>query len=190
MNLELVEIIIKVAKEFGYEDAALASFIETETGGKGFDKTTGKIIIQFEPAWFRKKAPYAPSGAWSVNKVDVQSKEWIAFNDAFSKNKNAAMESTSIGLGQIMGFHYKRLGFKTVGEMWDDAKASLENQVRQICKFIQTDKNLLKAIKNKDWNTIASIYNGSGYFDLARKIGRDPYNITMERNYKKLKPLF
>ena len=41
MNLELVEIIIKVAKEFGYEDAALASFIETETGGKGFDKTTG-----------------------------------------------------------------------------------------------------------------------------------------------------
>ena len=85
MNLELVEIIIKVAKEFGYEDAALASFIETETGGKGFDKTTGKIIIQFEPAWFRKKAPYTPSGAWSVNKVDVQSKEWIAFNDAFSK---------------------------------------------------------------------------------------------------------
>ena len=49
MNLELVEIIMKVAKEFGYEDAALAAFIETETGGKGFDKTTGKIIIQFEP---------------------------------------------------------------------------------------------------------------------------------------------
>ena len=190
MNLELVEIIMKVAKEFGYEDAALASFIETETGGKGFDKTTGKIIIQFEPAWFRKKAPYAPSGAWSVNKVDVQSKEWIAFNDAFSKNKNGAMESTSIGLGQIMGFHYKRLGFKTVGEMWDDAKVSLENQVRQICKFIQTDKNLLKAIKNKDWNTIASIYNGSGYLELAKKLGREPYNITMAKNYKKLKPMF
>ena len=190
MNLELVEIIMKVAKEFGYEEAALAAFIETETGGKGFDKTTGKIIIQFEPAWFRKKAPYAPSGAWSVNKVDVQSKEWISFNDAFSKNKNAAMESTSIGLGQIMGFHYKRLGFKTVGEMWDDAKVSLENQVRQICKFIQTDKNLLKAIKNKDWNTIASIYNGSGYLALAKKLGREPYNITMAKNYKKLKPMF
>ena len=101
MNLELVEIIMKVAKEFGYEDAALAAFIETETGGKGFDKTTGKIIIQFEPAWFRKKTPYAPSGAWSVNKVDVQSKEWIAFNDAFAKNADGAMESTSIGLGPI-----------------------------------------------------------------------------------------
>ena len=46
MNLELVEIIIKVAKEFGYEDAALAAFIETETGGKGFDDKTGKILMQ------------------------------------------------------------------------------------------------------------------------------------------------
>ena len=74
--------------------------------------------------------------------------------------------------------------------MWDDAKVSLENQVRQICKFIQTDKNLLKAIKNKDWNTIASIYNGSGYLALAKKLGREPYNITMAKNYKKLKPMF
>lgn len=48
----------------------------------------------------------------------------------------------------------------------------------------------IKAIKNKDWNTIASIYNGSGYLALAKKLGREPYNITMAKNYKKLKPMF
>ena len=190
MNKELIQIIKKLSKQFGIEAAALASFIITETGGKGFDDKTGKILIQFEPSWYRKNAPFAPSGKWSVNKVDVQAREWEAFNDAFAKNKEAALKSTSIGLGQIMGFHYKRLGFKTVGEMWDHAKKSLENQVWQICKFIETDKELKKAIVAKNWHKIASIYNGSGYLELARKIGREPYNITMERNYKKLKPLF
>ena len=190
MNKELIQIIKKLSLQFGIEAAALASFIMTETGGKGFDDKTGKILIQFEPKWFKKHVPYAPSGLWSVNKVDVQSKEWIAFNDAFAKNADGAMLSTSIGLGQIMGFHFKRLGFKSVGEMWDHAKKSLENQVWQICQFIQTDRDLKQAIIFKDWHKIAKIYNGSGYLELSKKIGREPYNITMEKNYAKFKPLF
>lgn len=190
MNKELIQIIKKLSAQFGVDAAALASFIMTETGGKGFDDKTGKILIQFEPKWFKKHVNYAPSGLWSVNKVDVQSKEWLAFNDAFKENPDGAMKSTSIGLGQIMGFHYKRLGFKTVGEMWDHAKKSLENQVWQICQFIQTDRELKQAIIFKDWHKIAKIYNGSGYLELSKKIGREPYNITMEKNYAKFKPLF
>src|SRR5690606_21944769 len=83
----------------------LLAIIEVETPGRGFDVITGKILIQFEPSWFRRHEPYAPSGKWSVNKVDVQSKEWIAFNDAWKINPDSAMKSTSIGLPQIMGFH-------------------------------------------------------------------------------------
>lgn len=184
MTQQIINITKKVAQTFGFEPAVLLAFIEVETGGKGFN-SDGKIMIQFEPAWFKKLAPYAPSGLWSVNKVDVQSKEWLAFNDAFKKNANGAMESTSIGLGQIMGFHYKRLGFATVGEMWDDAKKGLENQIIQIAKFINTDTKLKQAILDKDWFTIASIYNGSGFLALAKKYGREPYNISMANAYKK-----
>ena len=190
MNKELQIIVISVACQFKFEPAALASFIEVESGGKGFDDKTGKILIQFEPIWMKRLAPYTPSGAWSVNKVDVQSKEWIAFNDAFPKNPNKAMEATSIGLGQIMGFHYKRLGYASVGAMWDDAKKGLERQVWQIAKFIETDKNLQTALKIGDWHKVATIYNGSGYKEIARKYGREPYNLSMAKAYGKYKALF
>lgn len=175
----------EIAKANGIEVSALKAFIQVETGGIGFAKDTGKLIIQFEPAWFKKKAPYAPSGAWSVNKVDRQSQEWIAFNDAFGKNPNAAMESCSIGIGQIMGFHFKTLGYKSVGEMWDDAKRGEYQQVLQMVRFIRSMPLLYKALAEKNWHLVATYYNGSGYRDLAKKYGREPYDISMRKAYDK-----
>jgi hypothetical protein len=171
------------------EPSVLLAFMAVETGGKGFDVETGKIIIQFEPAWFRKKEPFAPSGKWSLNGIERQKAEWIAFNDAFFIDKESAMESTSIGLGQIMGFHWKRLGFTSVGEMWDDAKRGITNQVGQILRFISTDAKLLAATRSKDWETIATIYNGAGYKKLAQKIGREPYDVSMKKEYENFKKL-
>lgn len=185
MNKELLDIVKKLASEFKIEWQAAAAFISVESGGLGFDRRTGKIMIQFEPHWFRRKAPYAPSGKWSLNKVDVQSKEWEAFNDAFRLDKNAAMESTSIGLGQVMGFHWKRLGYSSVGEMWDDAKTGLERQVWQMLKFIETDKNLIRFLREKDWHNVARIYNGAGYMEIAKKYNREPYNISMAKAYER-----
>lgn len=182
------ELIQQFAKEFDLDWKAVAAFISVETGGKGF-ADNGKIIIQFEPAWFKRKAPYAPSGKWSVNKVDVQSKEWEAFNDAFAKDPDAAMQSTSIGLGQLMGFHYQRLGYKSVGEMWDDAKKGIDRQIWQMCKFIDSDMKLKYALKAKAWNAVATLYNGAGYKALAEKIGREPYDISLKKAYEKYSKL-
>lgn len=179
--------IIDICKKQNIEAASLLAFISVETGGKGFDDKTGKILIQFEPAWFKKKAPYAPSGIWSVNKVDVQRKEWMAFNDAYKKNPDAAMQSTSIGLGQIMGFHYKKLGYNSVGEMWDDAKKGIEEQIGQMVKFINSYPNLLNALKNHDWTKVATIYNGRGFMDLAKKYHRTPYDEAMKIAYNRFK---
>lgn len=175
--------IINLCKEQPIDTAALLAFISVETGGQGFDSKTGKILIQFEPVWFKKQAPYAPSGLWSVNKVDVQAKEWLAFNDAFSKNADAAMQATSIGLGQIMGLHYKRLGYKTVGAMWDDAKKGIKQQIKQLVKFIQTDEKLQSAIEHHNWTDVAEIYNGKGFREVAAKYHRVPYDKALEDAY-------
>lgn len=187
---KLIPIIKFIVALFGLDWAAIAAFIAVETGGQGFDPTTGKIIIQFEPVWFKRKAPFAPSGLWSVNSVDVQAKEWAAFNDAFKKDPNAAMLSTSIGLGQIMGFHWQRLGYSSVGAMWDDAKKGVERQIWQICKFIATDSKLQNAIEIQDWEAVASIYNGSGFRELAKKYKRVPYDESMAIQYDNYKTLF
>ncbi len=185
--MSIKDLVINALKDTGsnIEPSALLAFIAVESGGKGFDSNTGKILIQFEPHWFKKKAPYAPSGQWSVNKVERQAAEWRAFNEAFKINPDAAMESTSIGLPQIMGFHWKRLGYESVGKMWDDFKAGELKQVKALIKFIETDKRLLKALIDKDWHQVAMIYNGAGYAALAHKYGREPYNISMKREHEK-----
>ena len=54
-----IDKIKEVAKNFGIEPAMFLAFIEVESGGKGFDDLTGKILIQFEPSWFRKKVKKA-----------------------------------------------------------------------------------------------------------------------------------
>jgi len=178
MNKLTLEDKIALAEEFQITLASLEAIIEVESGGRGFDPTTGKIIIQFEPAWYKKKSPYTPSGKWSLNKVENQKKEWEAFNDAFSKDANAAMESTSVGLMQVMGFQYKLLGFKTVGAMWDFAKESEKNQVKLGLLFIKSNKALYNALKKNDFATVAYFYNGKNY-----KV--NDYDTKLENAYKK-----
>ena len=97
------------------------------------------------------------------------------------------MKSTSIGLGQIMGLHYKRLGYNTVGEMWNDAKKGIEEQVEQMVKFINSDPKLLDALKRHDWTKVATIYNGSGFMNLAKKYHRTPYDEAMAIEYNRFK---
>lgn len=167
-----------IAKEFDLTFSQVKAVIGVESGGKGFDDVTGKILIQFEPHWFKRKSPYTPSGKWSVNKVDVQSKEWEAFNDAFAKNQNAAMESTSIGMMQVMGFHFKLLGFKTVGDMWNYAKESEANQVRLGMRFIKSNYKMYKALKSGIWWQFAYYYNGSEYKKFK-------YDIRLKKEYDK-----
>lgn len=185
MNKYSVSQVRELAKVNRLPFEVLMAIIEVETPGNGFDPKTGKILIQFEPSWFRKHEPFAPSGAWSLNKVDVQSKEWIAFNDAFKIDPESAMKSTSIGLPQIMGFHYERLGYKSVGEMYDDFKKGEYQQLLALVRFILSDAKLTKAVREKDYHMIAYIYNGSKYREMAEKWGREPYDISLRKATEK-----
>lgn len=144
-----------LSEEFLIDLAAIKSVAEVESSGSGFDKETGKIKIQFEPSYFKKLTNIVIN-----NGVENQAKEWSSFNKAFALNPNKAMESTSIGCMQVMGIHWKRLGFSSVGDMWDFAKKSEMHQLWIGLKFIETDKFLIDAIRKKDWKRFAYRYNG------------------------------
>lgn len=166
-----------LASKFGIPIASIRAIDDVESNSQGFDPETGKIKIQFEPNWFKKLSKLS-LGFWSKNKVDIQSKEWEAFNDAFAKNQNKAMESTSIGRMQVMGLHWKILGFDSVGEMWDFAKKSEANQLELGLRFICKNSDLLKALKSRDWKTVAYLYNGKNYW--IKK-----YNVKLANAEKK-----
>lgn len=161
------EQIADLAVSNGYEPAALMAVIDVESSGHGFSSVTGKIIIQFEPSWFKRLNEDWPKHIvghfWFKNKVENQTMEWIAFNDAYGIDPDAAMQATSIGMLQVMGFHYKELGFNTVGEMWNYGKESEFNQVDLGLRFIKSKPVLHNALKNKVWPAFAKFYNGEDY---------------------------
>lgn len=198
MNLTR-EQITSIAQSVGLDYARLMAFISVESGGVGFDPATGKIIIQHEPHWMSKylvqfRIPHKLSIEYSEtgkkeyritagaitydNGVEGQEGEWEAFNKAFQVHPEAAMLSTSIGLMQIMGFHWKLLGYKSVGEMWDSFKKGEFQQVSAGARFIQSQPALFKALIRKDWATVASLYNGPNY-----KVNN--YDIKLEKAYAK-----
>lgn len=156
-----------LAAKYALTYAQLRAVIGVESGGFGFSAKTGKIIIQFETSWFkRNKADWikdTKNTFWQSNGVGDQTEEWKAFNSAFLSDSQAAMKSTSIGLMQVMGFHWKFLGFKNVGAMWDFAKESEANQLELGLKFISSNPKMLKALQTNDWAKFAYYYNGEQY---------------------------
>lgn len=167
----------EIAERNGFEYAALKAVIMVEGSGRGYDSVTGKILIQFEPHWFRRLSSNKAPGVWDKNKVEKQAGEWLAFNDAFEKDAAAAMSATSIGMMQVMGFHWQALGFKSVGEMWDFAKESEANQVELGVRFIKKSVRLNMALVEKDWKNFAYYYNGPKYRD-------NRYDERLEKEYR------
>lgn len=149
----------KLSEEFGISISSIKAFREVEASGLGYDPVTGKIKIQFEPSWFKRFTKLVIS-----NGVEEQVKEWKAFNLAFSKNPDKAMQSTSWGSMQVMGFNYRVCGFNSVGDFVDFMKKSEYNQVWAGLAFIRSNKKLFRALQIKDWVTVASIYNGPLYY--------------------------
>lgn len=173
--------IVAAAKKYGLEPAAIAAVRQVESGGPGF-AADGKIIIQFEPRWFERFF----NGFEIANGVSNQAVEWAAFNAAWKipgldkatkrTAQTAAMLATSIGAFQIMGFHFARLGFKTVGAFWDYCKAGEANQLDCLMRFIATDTpyifaakyggdgkryTMASALKARNFGAFAFRYNGA-----------------------------
>lgn len=164
----------ELAKKYRIPEDNVRKVIAVESGGFGFDKQTGKILIQFEPSWFKRLFLKWNNNlnTWQNNKVENQNQEWTAFNDAFSKNPTAAMESTSLGIPQIMGFHWKKLGFTSVGAFWDYMKISEENQLDTMLRFIALNAKMYAALQTSNWEIFAYYYNGTQYkkFNYAERL--------------------
>lgn len=89
--------------------------------------------------------------------------EYQRLKRAMLLDRRAALESASWGLGQVMGFNARRVGYSDVEAMIDAFAESEDEQLLGCAKFIYTRKDLLQAYRRQNWRTVAFFYNGSDY---------------------------
>jgi hypothetical protein len=89
-------------------------------------------------------------------------REYDRLNAALALDREAALSSTSWGIGQVMGFHAGSLGFETVDEMVLGMTVSEDRQLEAMIQFVLS-AGLKSALRQKDWTRFARVYNGPGF---------------------------
>ena len=171
--------IITEAKAARIDPAALLSVIEVESNGHFFARDRGKDepLIRFEGHYFdrrlderaREDARTAGISSPTAGKIPnpaAQERRWDMLDHACTISHNAALESTSWGIGQVMGAHWKSLGYPSVEALVTEAREGASGQIKLLIRFI--DKNGLIPILNAHhWAIFARRYNGPGYHQNA-----------------------
>jgi len=160
--------ITNVATTEGFDPAELLGIADVESAGVAFWNVNGKDLpaIRFEWGYFKPRLnadQLTAALAAGLNAVQPSSfagrYDWLA--KAQGINPTAALESISMGLGQVMGANWQALGYASVDDLWGKAQ-TIEGQVDLMVRFI-VKNNLKTAIDNEDWKTFAKGYNGSNY---------------------------
>ena len=160
------------ADEYALNPAALMAVIEVESSGKVYATVNGKAepLIRFEGHWFDRRLEgtakararlqgLAAERAGAVKNPASQTGRWALLEKAMKIDRQAALESTSWGIGQVMGGHWKWLGYPDIDAMVDEARSGAAGQLSLMLQFIEKS-GLVTALKMQDWKHFALAYNG------------------------------
>jgi len=190
------QLVRALAQRLGLEERVLSAIIKVEAG-QGL--VNGVPVIRLEvhhlqklasgaaraavDARFRvlgsKKKPWEghqwkdESGIWH-NLHTGQSLEWRAYRYARTLDPVAAMASTSWGLGQVLGENWRRLGYRSPDDFLA-AQATESGQLDTFGRFLTADAQLFRAAQNRDWTTLARLYNGAANVAVYSKKLRAAY---------------
>jgi len=183
----------ELALKYEIEYPMLKAFTVVESKESGF-LPSGRVVILFERHKFyqalKVKLSKDKLNYYATTQSDIVNisaggylgleREWDRLNRAKAIDPEAALESASWGLGQVMGFNAKLIGYNTVFQMVDEFTTSEKNQVEGMLKFCRATPVLYKALKAKDFPTIARYYNGPNYainsYDLELKEAYSIFN--------------
>lgn len=182
-----------MAQRLGVEEAALRAVVEVECSSRGGFLSDGRPRILFEGHIFWKQLlarginpePLAAAHPdilyprWTRTHYKGGKGEWERFERAAAISPEAAVESASWGLFQIMGFHWKSCGCASPSDFRRRMESSEREQMALALKFLEKT-GIVRWLKTKDWCTFALRYNGSGY-----KANR--YDERLAAAYRKFK---
>lgn len=171
---------VSVAKKLLVEPAALLAVVEVESRGKAFEHDKRTPIFLFERHKFheylRKQAPQKLDRAVQAGLAIPTWSRTTQYKDlgnsrsrmhvlarAIQIDEECAYLACSWGVGQVMGFNCRSLGFKSAVEMVNFMiRGGIAAQVEVMFRFIQRNK-LIDEINAHDWARFAHSYNGAGY---------------------------
>lgn len=179
------------ANDLGVDLPSILAVAQTESKGAGFF-SDGSCTILFErhlmyQCLMRVKAAGVVNGLMNRFPTVIDPKpggyllgiaEYNRFNLAAGIDRNCALQSASWGMFQILGMNANFCGYSSVEAYVADMKTSEQLQLKAFVKFIKTYAGgaLWRALKAKDWQTFARIYNGPG--NMA------DYSANMSSNFK------
>ena len=172
------ELIAQVAVANDIEPAALWAVKSIESGyGDGF-YSDGRPIILFEGHIFymfllkryntteiqklMKQHPTIIYQNWTKKFYKGGIKECDRLQEAAEIDREAALQSTSWGIFQIMGFNYKQCGCRTIQAFVNKMYKSNESQLQLAVNFLKSN-GYLELLAKHDWAGFAKKYNGPGY---------------------------
>jgi hypothetical protein len=170
------------AAKLGIDKAAIKAVADVESNGVTH-WAGGLVPILFESHWFSKftggrfndSHPGVSSTAWNRALYRGGPAEYERLAEARALDESAALQSASWGAFQVMGFHWRVLGFPSV-QAFVSAMQTASGQLDAFVRFIESDVAIHGALRRHDWFDFASRYNGPGQVDLyAGKIA-DAYS--------------
>jgi hypothetical protein len=175
MKESLEEAVSRIGEELGVVSAALMAVVEVESGGRLFAKVDGRDepLIRFEGHYFYRLLPalkrnraivagLAHAVAGRVRNPLTQAGRWKLLARASAIDRDAALSSVSWGLGQVMGAHWRWLGYANVEALAMEARSGVKGQIRLFARFIEK-AGLKKHLIAHDWAGFARAYNGPAF---------------------------
>lgn len=175
------------AERIGCEVEAIIAVASVESNGGGFDPE-GFPKTLFEAHWFHKLTkgkytqshPHISSVKWNRK---LYGKSWreekARLAEAVSLDRNAALQSASWGMFQIMGFNHGKCGYKTVQQFVNAMCRDENSQLEAFTGFI-IESRLDDELRDRRWADFARLYNGPSY-------AVNKYDIKLEKAYQKEK---
>lgn len=191
--------LVEFSNKFQLELAAVKAVNEVESLGKGF-LIQGRPRILFEGHVFWRqlqKRGINPNdfmkpefsdilyAKWTKQHYKGGAGEYVRLEKAAGISDipgvhDAAYCSASWGAFQIMGFHYKKLGYTNIDQFVADMYEHEREHLKAFGQFISNSsfsgKKLIDWLREKNWANFAHAYNGSGY-------KKNKYDIKLEKAY-------
>lgn len=166
--------IADAAERLNVSTAHIRMVMKVESRGTSFDNS-GRPIILFEPHIFHRqtRGKYSPSSfsypQWGDKPYPSSyDGRWKQLADAATVDSQAALESASWGLFQVMGFNWKDMGYPSVDAFVDGIVASEAAHLEAAVRYIAVN-GLAPALRRctkgdpESCRAFAKGYNGPGY---------------------------